>query len=460
MLDAGSGPGAASLTLLAALPEAEVTAVDLHPPFLAEAEARAAAAGVAARLGTLAADMAALPFPPASFDLVWSEGAAYSVGVPRALAAWAPLLAPGGRIAFSEAVWLTAAPHPRARALFAGYPAMTDMAGVRRWIAAAGLTPLGDFRLSPSAWEAYYGPLAARVEAVQARHGAEHPVLAEHLEEIAVWRAHGADYGYGFFVAARVTDAAVAALVERGDPERWRSAMTAPPAARPGLMALYAFNLEIARAPWVASEPMLAEIRLRWWLDALDEIYDGRPPRRHEVVEPLAATIQAGDLPRRLFQEAVAARVGDAELRPHADRAALELYIDHTAGHLMELAARHLGAEGAALPVVRDFARGAGTAALLRALPELRARGRDPLPAGVEVAALARAGLAGLARARRHRGRVPAAAAPALLAGWRAERVLRRAASDPAAAFRPGGLEAADALARAGLLWRTFSGRW
>ena len=108
----------------------------------------------------------------------------------------------------------------------------------------------------------------------------------------------------------------------------------------------------------------------------------GRPPRRHEVVEPLAATIQAGDLPRRLFQEAVAARVGDAELRPHADRAALELYIDHTAGHLMELAARHLGAEGAALPVVRDFARGAGTAALLRALPELRARGRDPLPAG------------------------------------------------------------------------------
>ena len=187
-----------------------------------------------------------------------------------------------------------------------------------------------------------------------------------------------------------MTDAAVAGLVERGDPERWRSAMTAPPAARPGLMALYAFNLEIARAPWVASEPMLAAIRLRWWLDALDEIYDGRPPRRHEVVEPLAAAIRAGDLPRRLFEEMMAARVADAERAPHADRAALDLYIDHTAGHLMELAARHLGAEGAALPVVRDFARGAGTAALLRALPELRARGRDPLPAEVAVAALAR----------------------------------------------------------------------
>ena len=74
------------------------------------------------------------------------------------------------------------------------------------------------------------------------------------------------------------------ALVRRGDPERWRTAMAAPPAARPGLMALYAFNLEIARAPWVASEPLLAEIRLAWWREAVAEIYDGKPPRRHEVV--------------------------------------------------------------------------------------------------------------------------------------------------------------------------------
>jgi phytoene/squalene synthetase len=252
-----------------------------------------------------------------------------------------------------------------------------------------------------------------------------------------------------------VTDASVAALVERGDPERWRSAMVAPPAAQPGLMALYAFNLEIARAPWVASEAMVAEIRLRWWLDALAEIYEGRKPRRHEVVEPLAAAIHAGDLPRRLFEEAIAARTADVEARPHADRAALELYVDHTAGHLMELAARHLGAEGAALPVVRDFARGAGIAALLRALPELRARGRDPLPPGVGADDLARDGLAAIERARSHRARVPGAARPALLAGWQADRVLRRAASDPAAA-----LETSEARARAGLLWKAFTGRW
>jgi SAM-dependent methyltransferase len=200
LLDAGSGPGAASLVLLEALPEAEVSALDLHAPFLAAATARARAAGHMGRFRVLVGDMAAPPFVPGSLDLIWSEGAAYSVGVPRALAAWTPLLAPGGRIAFSEVVWTVPDPHPRARALFADYPAMTDVDGVRAWIAAAGLTLLDDFLISDAAWDNYYGPLGTRLAVLAAQHGPEHPVLAEAAEEIAVRRAHGSDYGYGFFV--------------------------------------------------------------------------------------------------------------------------------------------------------------------------------------------------------------------------------------------------------------------
>ena len=108
----------------------------------------------------------------------------------------------------------------------------------------------------------------------------------------------------------------------------------------------------------------------------------------------------------------------------------------------MELAARALGAEGAALPVVRDFARGAGTAALLRALPELRARGRDPLPTGVAPADLARDGLAALARARARRARVPRPAARgAPRRAGRPTACSRRAAADPEADPRPRRLE-------------------
>ena len=68
---------------------------------------------------------------------------------------------------------------------------------------------------------------------------------------------------------------ACAALVERGDPVRFRAAMASPMAARRVLFPLYAFNLEVARAPWVTQEPMIARMRLQWWRDALAEIAAG-----------------------------------------------------------------------------------------------------------------------------------------------------------------------------------------
>lgn len=244
----------------------------------------------------------------------------------------------------------------------------------------------------------------------------------------------------------------VAAEVARADPDRFRAAMTAPPAARPGLFALYAFNLEIARAPFVTQKAMIAQIRLRWWADAIAEIYAGETPRRHEVVEPLAAAIRAHDLPRGLFDGMIEARGLDIEPGAVSSPALLDRYIAHTAGHLMELAARLLGARGAALAVVRDFAQGAGIAAWLRALPELAARGR-PGPAGLDPVVFARDGLALIARARARRAEVPAVAAPALLAGALAAPRLARAA-------RGESMELSEFRVRSTFLLRGLSGRW
>jgi phytoene/squalene synthetase len=121
----------------------------------------------------------------------------------------------------------------------------------------------------------------------------------------------------------------------------------------------------------------------------------------------------------------------------------------------MVLAARLLGAEGTALDAVRGFGVATGLANFLRALPDYRARGRDPLPAGLGPGEVARAGLAALARARAARGSVPPAALPALLPGWLAPLRLRRAVRDPAA-----NLEVSEFRARAGLLWTATTGRW
>ena len=79
---------------------------------------------------------------------------------------------------------------------------------------------------------------------------------------------------------------ACADLVARGDPDRFRAAMAAPVPARQVLFPIYAFAVEVSRAPWVTQEPMIAEMRLQWWRDVCDEIEAGKPARAQEVVGP------------------------------------------------------------------------------------------------------------------------------------------------------------------------------
>src|SRR5690606_14555700 len=102
-----------------------------------------------------------------------------------------------------------------------------------------------------------------------------------------------------------------------------------------------------------------------------------------------------------------------------------------------------------------------GLAAWFCAVPALAAAGRAPLPdAGpAAVAALARGGLAAIARARSRRREISARVAPALLTGWQAGTILGRAAGDPAR-VAAGRLTTSEARRRLVLAWRGLSGRW
>ena len=252
---------------------------------------------------------------------------------------------------------------------------------------------------------------------------------------------------------------ACAELVRRADPDRFLAAMAAPPEARAVLFPLYAFNVEVSRAPWVTQEPMIAEMRLQWWRDALEEIGEGRPHRAHEVVTPLAPVLDAAAA--QVLDRAVAARRWDIYRDPFEDEAHFADYIDATSGGLMWAAARALGAPPETESVVRDFGWGAGLAAFLRAIPELEARGRKPLTDGRPgaVQTLAREGLARIARARRSRHGLPGRAAPALYAGWQAGPILRQAAADPTRVAE-GRLGLSEFSRRARLLALGIAGRW
>lgn len=252
---------------------------------------------------------------------------------------------------------------------------------------------------------------------------------------------------------------ACADLVAKGDPDRFRAAMAAPLAARGVLFPLYAFNIEVSRAPWVTAEPIIAEMRLQFWRDVVEELATGKPPRAHEVAAPLAEAIPAhliGPL-----DALVAARRWDIHRDPFEDRAAFDAYIDATAATLVAVGARALGAPPEAEGVLRDAGWAFGLAAFLRAIPALEAAGRVPLVEGTPQAVrdLATEGLDRLARARAGRAAVPGSAVPALFAGWRAEGVLRAARDIPERVME-GQLDGSEFAARLALMRVALTGRW
>lgn len=94
------------------------------------------------------------------------------------------------------------------------------------------------------------------------------------------------------------------------DPDRWLSSrFIADREARADVVALYAFDHELARAPELASNALLAEIRLTWWREVLDQIYGGQPVRRHEVAKALALAVERRALPREPLEAAIDARI-------------------------------------------------------------------------------------------------------------------------------------------------------
>jgi phytoene synthase len=165
---------------------------------------------------------------------------------------------------------------------------------------------------------------------------------------------------------------AIAALVRRHDPDRFLTALFAPPDRRDALLTLYAFNHELARAREVASEPPLALIRLQWWR----EVVQGEP-KRHEVASPLTDAIAAGALKPSDLLPIIEAR----EIEAYADFETLEDWRNWLlagAGGLAVAAARALGAPDP--QALRPFGAAYGIAGLSRATGVLAAQGTCLLP--------------------------------------------------------------------------------
>jgi trans-aconitate methyltransferase len=199
-IDAACGPGADTVTLAQALPGARIEAVDAQAHFVAAARQRTA--GFGDRVSVRQGDMRTLAGPA---DLIWCAGAVYMLGIETALAGWRDVLAPGGHVAFSEPVLLSADPAPAAREFWAGYREIGDAGAIAARVSAAGYRTLATRVLTGPPWVDYYQPMEARIARLRPDAGAElGAVLDEAEREIALWRECPDEVAYLLAIVAPV----------------------------------------------------------------------------------------------------------------------------------------------------------------------------------------------------------------------------------------------------------------
>jgi SAM-dependent methyltransferase len=149
--------------------------------------------------------MRSLDLTPASFDVIWSEGAIFVVGFETGLREWRRWLVPGGHVAVTEACWTKPDPPSECAAFWAReYPAIRSVPVLLAAVQDCGYDTVGHFTLPSSAWwDDYYAPLQRNVTAFRERHHDEADAqdLADQVQrEIDVWLAHSDYYGYEFIV--------------------------------------------------------------------------------------------------------------------------------------------------------------------------------------------------------------------------------------------------------------------
>lgn len=134
VLDIGCGAGGIDLALVGNHGAAYVTGIDVEDPVLARARQLVDAAGLAARVGLVKVVPGPLPFPPATFDVVFSKDSI--VHIPDKLALMAEVarvLKPGGWFLASDWLIGTETVSPRMAAYIAAEGLDFGMATAARY---------------------------------------------------------------------------------------------------------------------------------------------------------------------------------------------------------------------------------------------------------------------------------------------------------------------------------------
>jgi ubiquinone/menaquinone biosynthesis C-methylase UbiE len=205
--DIGCGTGASAI-LLAQHLNAHLTAIDLLPDFLKVLNEKAQEQGLTEQINTLEHTMENLPFGEEELDIIWSEGAIYTIGFERGITEWKKYLKVGGYLAVSEITWLTKVRPQEVEDFWTtAYPEIDTAAAKINLLEENGYTLVGYFYLDEKSWlNNYYHPMKARLNTLSTQHDGNDKVrqfVQAHQMEIGLYQTYKKYYSYGFYIARR-----------------------------------------------------------------------------------------------------------------------------------------------------------------------------------------------------------------------------------------------------------------
>lgn len=200
--DIGCGAGAGA-RMLAKKYRSKVKAVDFSDVFLNQMMQQARNENLDKLLEPTRCDMAQLDWPPGSIDLLWSEGAAYSMGFENAIEYWRPFMSPDGIAVISEMSYFSnTPPEDLKQYLEKVYPDIRTESENINLINASGFEVLDTHRLPQQAWwDNYYNPLSEKIKTFADTDDAVmRAVILETEEEMDYFKKFHRDYGYTYYI--------------------------------------------------------------------------------------------------------------------------------------------------------------------------------------------------------------------------------------------------------------------
>ena len=207
ILDIGAGTGMSTIEL-AKISGGSIIAIDVISDYLAKLKKKMDIEYIQ-NITTKIMSMDDISFPEEFFDIIWSEGSSFIIGIEQALKYWRKFLKSRGYLAISDLIWFNRnAPEDLKEfinRIYEGLPKMLDNKQVLNLIEKYGYQLIAKFKLNEKRdwWDNLYIPLEKSIPKFRVKYKDNNKFLAMldmNVEEIEYFKKYSDLYGYMFYI--------------------------------------------------------------------------------------------------------------------------------------------------------------------------------------------------------------------------------------------------------------------